>query len=259
MRKIIALSLLLCSFTATAEKQQLSNSGNLQPYRNTTEDYIRNLFSTTCELALKGGINTNVPIDQSAKGLIAQATQGMEKGTSAYNTIYNVVILSASIGLSIKDKGGSITQDKTKITTCGNALSYIEKIGFMSKIVADLNAPEPSAKAKADRDASDDSVYRTTAIALMKMYDENEVAADEKIGGRKVEVKGIVQSIDKDFSGSVVVLLQSGNEFMPARFGMEETEKNKAASLRKGQTVSILCEKMMFFMGSPSGGRCQFN
>lgn len=55
------------------------------------------------------------------------------------------------------------------------------------------------------------------------MYDENEVAADEKIAGWKVEVTGVVQSIDKDFTGSIVVLLKSDNNFMPARFGMEET------------------------------------
>ncbi|MCW4948692.1 OB-fold putative lipoprotein (plasmid) [Enterobacter hormaechei subsp. xiangfangensis] len=39
-----------------------------------------------------------------------------------------------------------------------------------------------------------------TAKALTAFYDENEVAADDKIGGRKVEVKGVVQSIDKDFN-----------------------------------------------------------
>lgn len=129
----------------------------------------------------------------------------------------------------------------------------------MSQFTAGLSDPKQSTATENGSVASDDGIYRTTAKALTAMYDENEVAADDKIGGRKVEVKGVVQSIDKDFTGSVVVLLQSGNEFMPARFGMEETEKNKAASLRKGQTVSILCEKMMFLIGSPSGSRCRFN
>lgn len=259
MKKIITLSLIVFSFASVAEQKQSLSPGNLQPYRNSAEDYIRSLFNTTCELALKGGVKSNVPIEQSTKGLVAQATQGMEKGTSAYNTIHDVIMLSAAMGLSIKEKGGLTAQDKTKINTCGDGLSYIDKMGFMSKIVADLNAPKQSAKEKAGHDASDDSIYRTTAKALMEMYDENEVAADDKIGGRKVEVKGVVQSIDKDFTGSVVVLLQSGNEFMPARFGMEENEKAKAASLRKGQTVSIICEKMMFLIGSPSGSRCRFN
>ncbi|PLI44067.1 hypothetical protein B6J47_29365 [Klebsiella pneumoniae] len=250
---------MFCSFTSVAEKQQPPISGNLQPYRNSAEDYISNLFSSTCELALKGGINANIPIDQSTKGLIAQATQGMKKDTSAYATIHDTAMLGAAVGLKIKAEGKTITQDKTEIHTCGEFVSYIVQKGFMSQFTAGLSDPKQSTATENGSVASDDGIYRTTAKALTAMYDENEVAADDKIGGRKVEVKGVVQSIDKDFTGSVVVLLQSGNEFMPARFGMEETEKNKAASLRKGQTVSILCEKMMFLIGSPSGSRCRFN
>ncbi|HBS7154808.1 TPA: hypothetical protein MAO97_000831 [Klebsiella pneumoniae] len=259
MRQIIVLSLMFCSFTSVAEKQQPPISGNLQPYRNSAEDYISNLFSSTCELALKGGINANIPIDQSTKGLIAQATQGMKKDTSAYATIHDTAMLGAAVGLKIKAEGKTITQDKTEIHTCGEFVSYIVQNGLMSQFTAGLSAPEQSTTTKADHNVSDGSIYKTTAKELTAMYDENEVAADDKIGGRKVEVKGVVQSIDKDFTGSVVVLLQSGNDFMPARFGMEETEKPKAASLRKGQTVSIICEKMMFLIGSPSGSRCRFN
>ena len=262
MRKIIVLSLMFCSFTSVAEKQQPPISGNLQPYRNYVQDYIRILLSTTCELALKGGIDAKAPLNQSTKGLIAQVTQGMEKGTTSYSIIHNTILLGAQVGLGIKKKRETIDQGNTKIPTCDQALNYIlSQQDFMSKIVTELSVPAPdqSTTTKTDQSVSDDDVYRTTAKALTAMYDENEVAADDKIGGRKVEVKGVVQSIDKDFTGSVVVLLQNGNEFMPARFGMEETEKPKASSLRKGQTVSIICEKMMFLIGSPSGSRCRFN
>lgn len=259
MRKTIVMSLIVCSFAALADKQQPSSVGNLQPYRITAENYISTLFSTTCELALKGGINTNVPVAQSTKGLVAQATQGMDKGTSAYSTIHDVVMLGAAVGLNMKEKGKTVTQDKTELHTCGEFVSYLVQTGMMPKLAAGLSSPEKSATTKADHDASDDGVYRTTAKALAAMYDANEVAADDKIGGRKVEVNGVVQSIDKDFTGSVVVLLQSGNDFMPARFGMEETEKSKASRLIKGQAVSITCDKMMFLIGSPSGRSCRFN
>lgn len=260
MKKIIALSLIVFSFASVADQQPSPSSAvNLQSYRNSAEGYISTLFSTTCEMALKGGIDVNVPVEQSTKGLVVQATQGMEKGTSAYSTIHDTVVLGAAVGLNIKKKGKTIAQDKTEIHTCSEFVSYIVQKGFMSQFTTGLSDPKQSTATENSSVTSDDGIYRTTAKALTAMYDENEVAADDKIGGRKVEVKGVVQSIDKDFTGSVVVLLQSGNEFMPARFGMEETEKNQAASLRKGQTVSILCEKMMFLIGSPSGSRCLFN
>ncbi|WP_077227939.1 MULTISPECIES: OB-fold protein [Enterobacteriaceae] len=70
----------------------------------------------------------------------------------------------------------------------------------MSQFAAALNGPKQSVKANAGSDDSDGNVYRITAKALTAFYDENEVAADDKIGGRKVEVKGVVQSIDKDFN-----------------------------------------------------------
>jgi hypothetical protein len=42
-------------------------------------------------------------------------------------------------------------------------------------------------------------VYHTTAKALAELYKANEVAADDKIGGRKLEITGLVQDIRKDF------------------------------------------------------------
>ncbi|HHU4046238.1 TPA: OB-fold protein [Enterobacter cloacae] len=47
--------------------------------------------------------------------------------------------------------------------------------------------------------SSDESAYRTTAKELVELYKANEVAADDKTGGRKVEVTGTVQDITKKF------------------------------------------------------------
>ncbi|MEG1212325.1 MAG: hypothetical protein RSE29_14500 [Leclercia sp.] len=261
MKITLALSFIVFSFSfsAIADQQQSRSAGNLQPYNNSAEAYIRTLFNTTCELAIKGEINANEPIDQATKGVLAQVTQGMEKGTAAYSVIHDTIILGAAAGLTISKKGKAIAKDKTELHSCSEVVSYVEKKGMISHAAAGLNGPKQSVTKKADNDVSDGNVYRTTAIALTALYDENEVAADDKIGGRKVEVKGVVQSIDKDFTGSVVVLLQSGNEYMPARFSMEDTEKAKSSRLRKGQDVTIICEKMMFLIGSPSGNRCRFN
>ncbi|MCS3430135.1 OB-fold putative lipoprotein [Klebsiella sp. BIGb0407] len=259
MKNIIALSLIVCSFSTLANNQQSLNSENLQPYRSSAEDYISNLFNATCELTLKGDIKTDIPLDKAITGVVSRVTQGMEKGTKAYSIIHDTVLLGAAVGQNLKEKGKTITQDKVVIHTCGEFVSYLDRRGAISGFAADLNTPEQPVRTKSGNDGSDKRVYRTTATALAEMYDENEVAADDKIGGRKVEVTGVVQSIDKDFTDSVVVSLQSDNDYMPARFGMEDSEKSQASRLRKGQTVSITCEKMRFFIGSPSGRSCRFN
>ncbi|WP_261467553.1 OB-fold putative lipoprotein [Serratia fonticola] len=56
-----------------------------------------------------------------------------------------------------------------------------------------------------------------TANKLFNAYEENEVAMDEQMKEKLIAVTGIVQSIDKDFTGSVVIHLKTNNQFMPGK------------------------------------------
>ncbi|WWW57236.1 hypothetical protein V8948_20160 [Klebsiella quasipneumoniae] len=77
--------------------------------------------------------------------------------------------------------------------------------------------------------------------------------------GRNVEITGTVQDITKNFANNVVLKLESDNRFMPVSLSMEDTEKSKASKLKKGQKITIMCEKMQLFIGAPSGRNCTFN
>lgn len=101
-------------------------------------------------------------------------------------------------------------------------------------------------------------VYQTTARKLFNAYDENEVAMDEELKGKLVAVTGIVQSIDKDFTDSIIISLKTDNQFMPARMNMKDSEKAAAMSLKKGKQVVIVCERMSRIIGTPSGHDCTF-
>lgn len=98
--------------------------------------------------------------------------------------------------------------------------------------------------------------FRTTAQQLFAAYESNEVATDEKMKGMQIEVSGSVQSIDKDFTDSIVLNLRTSNEFMPARMGLKDSEKKAAVELAKGQKVVVLCQRMTRLVGSPSGADC---
>lgn len=102
-------------------------------------------------------------------------------------------------------------------------------------------------------------VYQTTARKLFNDYDENEVAVDEQLKGKIVSVTGIVQSIDKDFTNSIIISLKTDNQFMPARMDMKDSQKTTAMSLKKGKQVVIVCERMSRIVGAPSGSNCVFN
>lgn len=100
-------------------------------------------------------------------------------------------------------------------------------------------------------------VHRTTAQQLFADYEANEVATDEAMKGKMIEVTGTVQSIDKDFTDSIIVALRTGNEFMPARLQVSDAQKAQAMALKKGIKVALRCEKMNRIVGSPSGRDCE--
>lgn len=98
-----------------------------------------------------------------------------------------------------------------------------------------------------------------TAVQLSKAYEENEVATDEALKGKLVNITGRVQSIDKDYSDSIIVKLRTLNEYMPASMDITDKQKALAASLRKGDKISITCEKMSRLVGEPYGRDCVIN
>lgn len=102
-------------------------------------------------------------------------------------------------------------------------------------------------------------IYQISASKLFSAYDENEVATDEDIKGKLVAVTGIVQSIDKDFTDSIIISLKTSNQFMPARMEMKDSEKGTALKLKKGKQVVITCDRMSRVVGAPSGRSCVFN
>ncbi|SUF92862.1 tRNA_anti-like [Salmonella enterica] len=100
--------------------------------------------------------------------------------------------------------------------------------------------------------------FSTTARQLFKAYDENEVATDEKMKGKLISVKGVVQSIDKDFTDSIIISFRTDNEFNASTYGNGRFEKSAAIALKKGQQVTVICERMSRIVGAPSGRDCVF-
>ena len=103
----------------------------------------------------------------------------------------------------------------------------------------------------------DRPVYKTTARALYRDYEANEVATDQRIGNSVIEVEGVIGSIDKDFADHAVIHLVTDNEFSSAALTLEDSQKSRAGSLSKGGKIVIRCEKMTRIIGSPLGTDCQ--
>lgn len=120
-----------------------------------------------------------------------------------------------------------------------------------------LTDGEKSAPSKSVTHAK--AVFATSALSLYEAYNRNEVLADENMKGKLVRVTGVVASIDKDFADDIVIKLFAGDEYTSAGMGMNDSERSKVMKLRKGQHVTITCEKMMRVMDYPSGSDCVLN
>jgi hypothetical protein len=58
-------------------------------------------------------------------------------------------------------------------------------------------------------------VVKTTAQGIFDAYESNEVATDNQLKRKIIEITGRVQSIDKSVWDTIYVSLVTNNEFMP--------------------------------------------
>ena len=105
------------------------------------------------------------------------------------------------------------------------------------------------------------AVVRTeSAIDVRKMwesYDANEVAADNQFKGKRFVSWGIIESIDKDFTGAAVVHLASPHEFAPVPVYVTDKQTDAVAKLHKRDKLYVDCVCDGKVMLSPVLRDCQ--
>jgi hypothetical protein len=95
------------------------------------------------------------------------------------------------------------------------------------------------------------------AADLWDAYSANEVAADDRYKNRRLRIKGIVQSIDKNFRNSIVLMLASNNDFLPTHAQLVDSEAAAASAMTKGQSVSLVCTCKGRFLGTATLDGCK--
>lgn len=80
-----------------------------------------------------------------------------------------------------------------------------------------------------------------SSAKLFADYEANEVAADLAYKGKRLAVKGIVKSIDKDFMDNPVVVLATPNQFAGISAKFSKDAIGQLAQLKKGAIVTLTC------------------
>lgn len=154
---------------------------------------------------------------------------------------------------------------KSKHLSGGSVLFVFIFLGLVIYYFAnDSDAPEsPKAAAATStqqeaEQADHSAVVTATPSGLYQAYRSNEVATDQLLAGKIIQVTAPVKSIDKDFTDSAVLHFATGDEFGEMGVTLDDSQKPRAATLSRGQIVTVQCKKMQRILNSPMGNDCIF-
>ncbi|TCB36841.1 hypothetical protein E0H82_03785 [Acinetobacter sp. ANC 4910] len=101
--------------------------------------------------------------------------------------------------------------------------------------------------------AEPEQLETVTADQILNAYKTNEIAANQALKDKKFIVTGVIHAISADFSDKPVIELKAGGEyeFNQPQASLAEGEENKAASLGKGQSISMVCIGNSEVAGTP--------
>ncbi len=103
------------------------------------------------------------------------------------------------------------------------------------------------------------NAQQMSAIDLKNHYANNEVRADQYFKGRRVEVKGKINKIRKDFLNNIVVELDTNTSgFQDVRCYMKKESAQEAANKNQGTMVGITGIGGGMIIGSPIINDCEF-
>ena len=98
----------------------------------------------------------------------------------------------------------------------------------------------------------------TTAKEYEADFDANEIAADRKYGGKKILLYGKVASIDKDAMGHGYLSLISSSNFRTVQAHLEDESVERAATIAKGDSVTLVCVPGTRIVGFATLHNCLF-
>jgi hypothetical protein len=151
-----------------------------------------------------------------------------------------------------KECGTEVSSKAAACPKCGanppKSRSVIKIVGGTLLVLFVLSAfmhegdGTPGAGASADAADPAPLPFETTAREIAAAYSENTVAADNQYKDQRFTVTGVISDINTDFTGTPVVILVGGqNPFLEPQAELIESDKQKAAGLKKGQTITLLC------------------
>lgn len=87
-------------------------------------------------------------------------------------------------------------------------------------------------------------------------YEANELAGDAKYKNKRFLLSGVIESIEKDFTGSGFLTLGSDN-LLGVRADLNQRGTSGATALTKGTKIFLVCSSSDRIVGTEVAGDCQ--
>lgn len=169
--------------------------------------------------------------------------------------------------IACKECNAQVSDTAGKCPQCGakvkKKMSIIQWVGvgfFGLIIIAAVSGKKEGTTSTANTTSEQQAepAIQTTAQQIFAMYQKNEIAGDNAFKGKALIVSGVVDGVDSDFSNNAVVRLETSNQFMTVMAKIDSSQKAKAASIEKGQKISLSCTGGGEVVGSPMLEDCTF-
>lgn len=144
----------------------------------------------------------------------------------------------------------------------GGAFLFLAVLIFLGMVIHSVGVSTINQSSTGNREsdsALDPSIAPPIQVSASKLfidYQANEVAADNIYKGKRLAVRGTVQSINKDITDDIYLVLATPNEFMGIHANVNSEEASKAAALSKGTHLTVVCQGQGMILGSPMLGDC---
>lgn len=142
---------------------------------------------------------------------------------------------------------------------CGLAiLAFLAVAGWpmlVGEATSSADLPKSAFATQQTTPADGGIATEVTAVQLQRAFNDNEMAAMQKYGGRPLAVSGVVNGVDLDSSDLPIVKLDGGG-FLSVQAQFDAERGSATGSIRKGETVLVICNQLTEILGSPMLDDC---
>ena len=130
---------------------------------------------------------------------------------------------------------------------------------LVTALFGHTSSNSPTVSVRSEQPPAPAPIIEVSAGELFRAYRRNEVSADTIYKGHALRIKGRVTSINKDFTDEIYVLLDTSNMFENVHAALNSDETATAATLTKGDAITLLCTGEGMVIGSPIVKDCSIS